>query len=161
MSFFTSFDSYKTTRINAPSAKVFNVLKRVEQWPNWDVDLERVELSTPPTAPLNETKGTLHMKNYGGGQHPFAIQNVVENSNFEYQCKLPGVISDWYWTWKETEDGHVDMKMGVRVHGGAALLWRAALAPFLGGAFDACLKNLKSLAEEGKVDGKDLSHLYQ
>ncbi|RHY33731.1 hypothetical protein DYB32_001442 [Aphanomyces invadans] len=161
MSFLTTFDSSKTTRIQATSAQVFNVLKRVEHWPVWDVDLKKVILDTPTSTPLNNTKGTLFMKNYGGGEHPFAIQNVDESRHFEYFTRLPGADSVWYWTWSEdTKDGFVDMKMGVRVHGSAALLWRGALAPFLGGAFDKCLKNLKTLAEHGQVDGKDFSHLY-
>ncbi|ETW10441.1 hypothetical protein H310_00746 [Aphanomyces invadans] len=77
MSFFTTFDSSKTTRIQATSAQVFNVLKRVEHWPVWDVDLKKVILDTPTSTPLNDTKGTLFMKNYGGGEHPFAIQNAL------------------------------------------------------------------------------------
>ncbi|KAF0700032.1 Aste57867_9418 [Aphanomyces stellatus] len=181
MSFFTAFDSSKTTRIHATSgtshtcclsseariphgllyvAQVFNVLKRVEHWPIWDVDLREVKFDTPAGTPLNETKGTLFMKNYGGGQHPFSIHNVDETSHFEYHTRLPGADAEWYWTWKQVDSGSVDMKMGVRVHGGSALLWRAALAPFLGTAIDTCLRNLKSLSEEGKVDGKDFSNLF-
>jgi hypothetical protein len=44
--------------------------------------------------------------------------------------------------------------MGVSITGPATFAYRLLLGPFLGPAFDKCTQNLKTLIEDGKVDGK-------
>ncbi|KAI9341125.1 hypothetical protein BDR26DRAFT_1007234 [Obelidium mucronatum] len=153
----------KVIRINGSPSRLFAVLKKAEQWPVWDVDLKAVTLTDKQAALTNleGATGSLTMNN--GRSFDFVIRNVIENEQVEYLTKLPGADADWYWKFKAVDESAqaVDLEMGVRITGNVGFVWNLLFAPFLPKAFDICTRNLKTLVEEGKVDGKDVSGLFQ
>ncbi|KAJ3016718.1 UNVERIFIED_CONTAM: hypothetical protein HDU68_012074 [Siphonaria sp. JEL0065] len=154
----------KVVRINGPPARLFAILKRPEHWPVWDFDLKNVTLKDKAAAERNLEGATGHLTMTNGNTFEFTIRNVIENQQVEYLTKLPGgTDADWYWKFSPVDETAqaVDLEMGVRITGSTSFLWNLMFAPFLPKAFDVIGKNLKSLAEEGKVGGKDVSALYE
>ncbi|KAJ3333566.1 hypothetical protein HDU76_006607, partial [Blyttiomyces sp. JEL0837] len=102
---------------------------------------------------IEGAEGTLTMNN--GRSFPFVIRNVRENQYVSYLTKLPGADADWYWEFKPANESatEIDLKMGVTITGPATFVWKLIFSPFLPAAFDKCTKNLKTLIEEGTVDG--------
>ncbi|KAJ3237227.1 hypothetical protein HDU81_009849 [Chytriomyces hyalinus] len=150
------FETNKIIRIKGTATRLFSILQKVEQWPVWDVDLQpgSVKLNQPvPVGTIEGTSGSLTMKN--GNTFPFLIRNVVVDRQVEYLVKLPGAESDWYWKFEPVKDspGEIDLDMGVRITGSAGFVWKLVFAPFLPKAFDICTRNLKTIIEDGKVDG--------
>ncbi|KAJ3101699.1 hypothetical protein HDU97_001108 [Phlyctochytrium planicorne] len=149
------FDSFKIIRIKGTPERLFSILKDVERWPVWDVDLKSVRLNGDKNPPsLEGATGNLTMNN--GRSFDFTIHNVKENAYVSYLTKLPGADADWYWDFKKSEDNaaETELKMGVTFTGGATFLYKFLLGRFLGPAFEVCTNNLKTLVEEGKVNGQ-------
>ncbi|KAJ3214770.1 hypothetical protein HDU67_001215 [Dinochytrium kinnereticum] len=150
------FDSFKTIRIRGTPERLFSILKDVEKWPVWDVDLKVVKLNSenknPPS--LEGATGNLTMNN--GRSFDFTIHGIKENRYVSYLTKLPGADADWYWDFNQAADNtaETELKMGVRFTGGATFLYKFLLGGMLGPAFEVCTRNLKTLIEDGKVDGK-------
>ncbi|ORY45893.1 hypothetical protein BCR33DRAFT_715923 [Rhizoclosmatium globosum] len=125
-----------TIRINATAQRIFSIVNKPEHWPIWDVDAKKVVLESPTSPVANGSKGALTMTT--DKTFPFTIQNVKENEQLEYFTPLPGCSAEWT-SWP---------------------LYQFVFLPLLPKAYEAMGKNLKTLAEEGKVDGKDFSAIY-
>ncbi|KAJ3416944.1 hypothetical protein HDV05_008002 [Chytridiales sp. JEL 0842] len=126
------------------------------RWPVWDVDLRTVTLNDKAAAlqNLEGAEGKLTMNN--GRSFDFKIHNVKPNENVSYITKLPGAQADWYWNFKQASAEEVELKMGVTFTGTFTFAYKLLLGGMLGPAFDVCTRNLKTLIEDGKVDGKEV-----
>ncbi|KAJ1554577.1 hypothetical protein HK405_004640 [Cladochytrium tenue] len=150
------YDQFKSIRILGQAApqRLFSVLRDAERWPVWDVDLSKVVLAdrAKTSADPEGAQGKLTMK--AGSTFDFTIRNVQRDQYLSYLTRLPGADADWYWDFKQQDEQGLDLKMGVRITGPATFVWRLVLGPFLPAAFEKCTANLKTLVEEGKVDGE-------
>ena len=149
----TKWEVSKTIIINRSPSSVWQVLKKVQEWPLWDVDLKEVILPEPidPTASLEGKKGMLHMN--WGSKFNFTIQNVRELEYVEYETPLPfGSSAIWFWKLKEQNGGEsTELNMGCS---SSSWFWGLILKPLLPKAFVECTGNLKSLVETGSVPPK-------
>ncbi|KAI8838399.1 hypothetical protein BC829DRAFT_404416 [Chytridium lagenaria] len=152
------YDSFKIIRFRgSPGNDFFSILKDVEKWPVWDVDLKVVNLNDKNPATLEGANGRLTMNN--GRSFDFTIHGIKENRYVSYLTKLPGADADWYWDFDRTSDTETELKMGVKFTGGGTFLYKFLLGPFLGPAFETCTNNLKTLIEDGQVAGKPISDI--
>ena len=125
-------------------------------WPVWDLDLKSVTLKDKGAASQNleGAKGNLTMKS--GMSFDFTIHNVLANKYIAYETKLPGASADWYWSFKtnETQPDHVDLDMGVKITGPFTFVYKWLMGSQLDPTFTKCNENLKSLIEEGHINGE-------
>ncbi|KAJ1554587.1 hypothetical protein HK096_002861 [Nowakowskiella sp. JEL0078] len=142
------WDCGENVEIKTTQEKIFAVLKNVEKWPEWDVDLTSASLKDPHTDNLEGAEGKLNMKN--GKTFDFKLKNIDPPKYVGYLVSLPGADTRWYWEYSKvnTETGVVSLRMGVEFSGIATFLYRFALKTQCEEAFKVCTSNLKSLLEK-------------
>ncbi|KAI8809896.1 hypothetical protein BJ742DRAFT_737868 [Cladochytrium replicatum] len=149
------WELFKEREIKATPETVWKVLKDVDNWHVWDVDLKKATLKGPGTGELGleNAPGEVAMKWSESAKFPFRLHDVRPSSYIAYETPLPGALADWYWDWSkyDASTGTTTMKMGVKVSGLASYLYRIAIGGQTMKAFDICTGNLKELIETGKV----------
>eukprot|EP00842_Homolaphlyctis_polyrhiza_P005193 jgi/Hompol1/5675/HPOL_004647-RA len=142
------WEAFRIVRINAQPTVLQRVLANVPAWPEWDVDLAKVNLDHPEavaSGKLEGEGGILDMK--FGRSFRFKIEEA-RLGFASYSTPLPGAHAVWYWDYSKHDETGMDLKFGVQVTGWASTVYKWVLEKQCLDAFDAGNANLKRICEQ-------------
>jgi len=132
----------------ATPAAVWPLYSDVSRWPQWDHDVEGVELDGPFVA---GTRGTLHI----GGQPPLPIHltEVTPNVSFSDETAMPdaGILITFVHTLTPLASGGTRITHAVTISGPAAATVGPQLGPSITEDIPASMATLAHHAETALV----------
>jgi hypothetical protein len=135
----TREDSVETTA--APTA-IWEIWADVPQWPEWNADLERAELSGPFAA-----GSTITMIPHGEESIELRIAEAVEPEVFVDEASLGDVVVRTVHRIERLGDGRIRIVYGMEITGPAADVLGPQIGPEISGDFPQVLEALVERAE--------------
>ncbi len=125
----------------APTA-IWEIWADVPQWPEWNADLERAELSGPFAA-----GSTITMIPHGEESIELRIAEAVEPEVFVDEANLGDVVVRTVHRIEHLDDGRIRIVYGMEITGPAADTLGPQIGPEISGDFPQVLKALVERAQ--------------
>jgi uncharacterized protein YndB with AHSA1/START domain len=135
----TREDNIETT---ASRAAVWEIWADVPQWPEWNADLERAELSGPFAA-----GSTITMIPHGEESIELRIAEAVEPEVFVDEANLGDVVVRTVHRIERLDDGRTRVVYGMQITGPAADTLGPQIGPEISGDFPQVLEALVERAQ--------------
>jgi hypothetical protein len=98
------WEHYESETIFTKPEWIFEIWSKVEEWHKWDVDIQSSSLQDKQMGFINNSKGTILMKN--GQTYEFCLKEVINNQRFSYTVNIP--LCEMEFTFEMNKNGPQD-----------------------------------------------------